>query len=173
MFGGSVTGFGAAAHGVGGPSFASRAWDGNGWCRRRNFSWIQAHGAAAGRDSDRDCGAAGKGVPRQFVRQGRRKALTLSIVNAAAGLATAPGGEIALVRIALGAIAPTPIRARRAEAVLVGRKSCAGVAGGSGGRGGDGDLADQRYAGLSGVSAAFDGRIGAARPGAGAGAAAR
>ncbi len=63
-----------------------------------------------------------KGFHASFVRQGRRKALTLSIVNAAAGLATAPGGEIALARIALGAIAPTPIRARRAEAVLVGRR---------------------------------------------------
>ncbi len=63
-----------------------------------------------------------KGFHASFLRQGRRKALTLSIVNAAAGLAEAPGGEIAKVRIALGAVAPTPIRARRAEAVLLGKK---------------------------------------------------
>jgi len=63
-----------------------------------------------------------EGFHAAFVRQGRRKALTLSIVNTAAGLAGGPGGEIAKARIALGAIAPTPIRARKAEAVLVGKK---------------------------------------------------
>jgi carbon-monoxide dehydrogenase medium subunit len=63
-----------------------------------------------------------EGFHVSFVRQGRRNALTLAIVNAAAGLGIGPGGEIARARIALGAIAPTPIRARRAEAVLMGKK---------------------------------------------------
>jgi carbon-monoxide dehydrogenase medium subunit len=66
-----------------------------------------------------------EGFHASFMRQGRRKALTLSIVNAAAGMAGAPGGEIARARIALGAVAPTPIRARKAEALLVGRKPTA------------------------------------------------
>ena len=56
-----------------------------------------------------------------FLRMGRRKALTLSIVNAAAGLAVY-GQQISEARIALGAVAPTPIRAYKAEQLLCGRK---------------------------------------------------
>jgi len=57
-----------------------------------------------------------------FLRLGRRKALTLSIVNCAAGVAVQGGGEIAKVRIALGAVAPTPIRAYKAERLLHGHR---------------------------------------------------
>jgi CO/xanthine dehydrogenase FAD-binding subunit len=53
-----------------------------------------------------------------FLRFGRRKALTLSLVSAAAGVALGPSQELAAVRIALGAVAPTPIRAHKAEQVL-------------------------------------------------------
>ena len=63
-----------------------------------------------------------EGFYASFMRQGRRKALTLSIVNVSAGLACGPGGEIARVRIAIGAVAPTPVRARKAEEALVGNK---------------------------------------------------
>ncbi len=56
-----------------------------------------------------------------FLRMGRRKALTLSIVNAAAGLAV-NGQQVSEARIALGAVAPTPIRAYKAEQLLLGRK---------------------------------------------------
>jgi len=56
-----------------------------------------------------------------FLRMGRRKALTLSIVNAAAGLAV-NGQQVTEARIALGAVAPTPIRAYKAEQLLLGRK---------------------------------------------------
>jgi CO/xanthine dehydrogenase FAD-binding subunit len=57
-----------------------------------------------------------------FIRMGRRKALTLAIVNAAAGVTMRDNGEISEVRIAIGAAAPTPIRAHQAEEVLQGRK---------------------------------------------------
>jgi len=56
-----------------------------------------------------------------FLRMGRRKALTLSIVNVAAGLAM-DGQQVSQARIALGAVAPTPIRAYKAEKLLQGRK---------------------------------------------------
>jgi CO/xanthine dehydrogenase FAD-binding subunit len=56
-----------------------------------------------------------------FLRIGRRKALTLAIVNAAAGVALSDTGEVSEVRIALGAVAPTPICAHRAEEFLLGR----------------------------------------------------
>jgi carbon-monoxide dehydrogenase medium subunit len=45
----------------------------------------------------------------------------LSIVNAAAGLAV-DGRQVSQARIALGAVAPTPIRAYKAEQLLQGRK---------------------------------------------------
>jgi carbon-monoxide dehydrogenase medium subunit len=45
----------------------------------------------------------------------------IALVNAAVGLAVDGTGRCAWARIALGAVAPTPIRARRAEALLVGR----------------------------------------------------
>jgi carbon-monoxide dehydrogenase medium subunit len=53
-----------------------------------------------------------------FLRMGRRKALTLSIVNVAAGVTVEEGGGIGCARIALGAVAPTPIRAYQAEQLL-------------------------------------------------------
>jgi carbon-monoxide dehydrogenase medium subunit len=55
-----------------------------------------------------------------FLRMGRRKALTLSIVNTAAGLAM-EGQKISEARIALGAVAPIPLRAIKAEQFLRGR----------------------------------------------------
>jgi carbon-monoxide dehydrogenase medium subunit len=71
-----------------------------------------------------------------FQKVGRRKALTLAVVNAAASVSlAADGATVEQVRIALGAVAPTPLRARAAEAVLQGQaisedliKEAAGVA---------------------------------------------
>lgn len=58
-----------------------------------------------------------------FMKFGRRKALTLAVVNAAASIALMEDQETAKeVTIALGAVAPTPIRAHRAEKLLVGKR---------------------------------------------------
>lgn len=45
----------------------------------------------------------------------------IAVVNAAAGIALDEAGRCTWARIALGAVGPTPLRARRAEALLVGR----------------------------------------------------
>ncbi len=50
-----------------------------------------------------------------------RLASDIAVVNAAAGVAVDGAGRVTQARIALGAVAPTPMRARRAEALLVGR----------------------------------------------------
>ncbi|MFZ3213961.1 MAG: xanthine dehydrogenase family protein subunit M [Terriglobales bacterium] len=57
-----------------------------------------------------------------FLRFGRRRAMSLSVVSAAAGVAVRDNREIATARIALGAVAPIPLRAHQAEQVLSGRK---------------------------------------------------
>jgi carbon-monoxide dehydrogenase medium subunit len=55
-----------------------------------------------------------------FQKLGRLRS-DIAVVNVAAGLAVDAGGRCAWARIALGAVAPTPLRARRAEALLEGR----------------------------------------------------
>ncbi|MEW5784756.1 MAG: xanthine dehydrogenase family protein subunit M [Bacillota bacterium] len=62
-------------------------------------------------------GAAGR--RSSFIKHGRRKALSLAVVNVAAGLRL-ENGVCKDVRIAMGAVAPTPIRARESERVLEG-----------------------------------------------------
>ena len=57
-----------------------------------------------------------------FLRFGRRKALTLSIANAAVGVALGDKQQITRARVALGAVAPTPVRAHKAEQILTGQK---------------------------------------------------
>jgi len=57
-----------------------------------------------------------------FLKHGRRKALTLAVVNAACALRPNESGEIGEVRIALGAVAPVPFRVCRAETLLVGER---------------------------------------------------
>ena len=54
---------------------------------------------------------------RIYIKHGRRKAMELATVGVAVSL-TLDGGTCREVRIALGAVAPTPIRARRAESLL-------------------------------------------------------
>jgi CO/xanthine dehydrogenase FAD-binding subunit len=56
-----------------------------------------------------------------YVKVGRRKAMASSIINLAANIDIGPDGLIRDLRIALGAVAPTAMRARRAEKSLTGR----------------------------------------------------
>lgn len=57
----------------------------------------------------------------QFMKVGRRKAQAISIVNLAGRITIGDDGLITDARIALGAVAPTAIRAHRAEQALNGR----------------------------------------------------
>lgn len=57
-----------------------------------------------------------------FLKAGRRKAMEISVVCVAASLTIDPTDQSCrAARIALGAVAPTPLRAREAEAHLVGK----------------------------------------------------
>lgn len=62
----------------------------------------------------------------QFVKIGRRKAQAISVVNLAGCVEMEVDGRVRDLRIALGAVAPTAMRAHRAEAVLRGRRPSAG-----------------------------------------------
>jgi len=62
-----------------------------------------------------------KGAGSSFQRIGRRKGFTLSVVNAAAYVER-DGEKLREVRIALGSVAPTPIRALKVEDEIRGRK---------------------------------------------------
>jgi len=66
--------------------------------------------------------AGGRGRGGDFVKLGPRQALAISVVCAAASVTLGDGGTCAEARIALGSVAPTPLRAREAEAVLRGRR---------------------------------------------------
>jgi len=58
-----------------------------------------------------------------FLKLGRRQVLTLAIVNVAALVSLSEDGRtVENVRIALGAVAPTPLRARQAESILEGQE---------------------------------------------------
>jgi CO/xanthine dehydrogenase FAD-binding subunit len=57
-----------------------------------------------------------------YLKMGARKALEISLVNVAAFLELGPEGSIRQARIALGAVGPTPLRARSAEKILKGGK---------------------------------------------------
>lgn len=61
------------------------------------------------------------GKPSDFIKFGLRKGQALSLVNVATSLYL-KSGKIVEPRIALGAVAPTPIYARKAEASLEGKK---------------------------------------------------
>jgi len=62
------------------------------------------------------------GSKSHFVKVGRRKALAISVVNIAGWIKTDQAGFIEDAGLALGAVAPTAIRARRVEAFLKGKK---------------------------------------------------
>ena len=56
-----------------------------------------------------------------FIKLGRRKAFTLSVASAAA-YARVKNGKFEEVRVALGAVAPTPLRVNKAEDTLRGQE---------------------------------------------------
>jgi CO/xanthine dehydrogenase FAD-binding subunit len=57
----------------------------------------------------------------KFLKLGNRKAMICALVNTAAVVSFAEGGGVQDVRIALGSVAPTPVRAYQAEAELQGK----------------------------------------------------
>lgn len=57
---------------------------------------------------------------RAYIKHGRRRAMELATVGVAVSLTLDAAGTCTQARIALGAVAPTPIRARDAEAALEG-----------------------------------------------------
>lgn len=57
-----------------------------------------------------------------FVKVGLRSAMAISVVNIAASVDLAQDGVMRDVRIAVGAVAPTPVRAGRAEDCLRGKR---------------------------------------------------
>jgi CO/xanthine dehydrogenase FAD-binding subunit len=56
-----------------------------------------------------------------FIKLGKRKAMAIAVISVAARLTLNAAGEISQARIALGSVAPTPIRALEAEALLEGQ----------------------------------------------------
>jgi carbon-monoxide dehydrogenase medium subunit len=63
----------------------------------------------------------GAGAGSAFLKLGRRNALSLAVVNAAAYLEQ-KDGVITNARIAVGAVAPTPLRVTEAEQELIGKE---------------------------------------------------
>lgn len=61
------------------------------------------------------------GVRSIFLKLGNRQGMAIALVNAAVVLQPGEGERVEDVRIALGAVAPTPIRCPRAEAILKGQ----------------------------------------------------
>ncbi|MCI1192415.1 xanthine dehydrogenase family protein subunit M [Calidifontimicrobium sp. SYSU G02091] len=59
---------------------------------------------------------------KAYLKHGRRKAMELATVGVAVSLALADDGSVDDLRIVLGAVAPTPIRARRAEDQMRGER---------------------------------------------------
>lgn len=57
-----------------------------------------------------------------FIKLGHRKSMAISIVSLCARLTLDPKGSVTIARIALGAVAPRPIRALGAERILKGGK---------------------------------------------------
>lgn len=67
------------------------------------------------------------GAGALFLRLGNRQGMVISIVSVACILEMAADGQVADARIALGAVAPTPIRCAEAEALLRGQPLNAGL----------------------------------------------
>jgi CO/xanthine dehydrogenase FAD-binding subunit len=65
---------------------------------------------------------AGACLRGAFLKVGKRRAMAISIVCAAVEVAQGPGGDVLDIGIAYGSVAPTPIRARSAEALLRGKR---------------------------------------------------
>ncbi|MGI6686069.1 MAG: FAD binding domain-containing protein [Bacillota bacterium] len=56
-----------------------------------------------------------------FIKLGLRNAMAISVVSVAAGVEVADG-KVAAVNVALGSVAPTPVRAPKVERALVGKE---------------------------------------------------
>ncbi len=65
--------------------------------------------------------AISQNTSSSFIKLGKRRAMAIAVVSAAARLTLDDGGKISQARIALGSVAPTPVRAVEAEAVLIGQ----------------------------------------------------
>jgi len=63
-----------------------------------------------------------KDIKGTFLKLGRRQASSLSVVNVSCALSISQGGNCEEARLTLGAMAPTPIRATKAEGLLKGEK---------------------------------------------------
>ena len=64
-----------------------------------------------------------KGEPHSgAIKLSMRKSMSISMVSVGAYVKLAKDGTVEDCRIALGAVAPTPVRARNAEAALIGKK---------------------------------------------------
>lgn len=73
-----------------------------------------------------------KGVRSKYIKHGNRRAMTLAVVGVAASILVDGSGICREARIALSAVAPTPIRARNAEASLLGKEITEDAAKGAG-----------------------------------------
>ena len=62
------------------------------------------------------------GTRTASIKYGPRRAMDCAVASVAVALTFDPSGVCQAARIALGSVAPTPIRARQAEALLVGHK---------------------------------------------------
>jgi CO/xanthine dehydrogenase FAD-binding subunit len=58
----------------------------------------------------------------KFIKIGRRRALSISIVSVAVCLTLGEENSVTNARVALGSVAPIPIRAKSAEEILIGKK---------------------------------------------------
>ena len=59
---------------------------------------------------------------QSFFKVGRRAAMAIAVVNGVVALETDAGGRIGRASISVGAAAPTPMRVRPAEELLVGER---------------------------------------------------
>jgi CO/xanthine dehydrogenase FAD-binding subunit len=71
---------------------------------------------------------AAKGRIARFYKAGTRPALDISTISLAFAAQRAEGGLLHGVRLAIGAVAPIPLRARRTEALLEGKRLDAALA---------------------------------------------
>lgn len=64
----------------------------------------------------------GDRLVERFVKVGPRREQVISVVSLAGRAVIRPDGALAMVRLALGSVAPTPVRAPTAERALAGRR---------------------------------------------------
>jgi carbon-monoxide dehydrogenase medium subunit len=62
-----------------------------------------------------------------YLKMGCRQAMTVAVVSVAARLTLAEDGRIRVARLALGSVAPVPLRVVAAEELLLGQTFCAGL----------------------------------------------